>query len=127
MTRNTGLKYTCGSYFRSKSHEYFPSLLQIPNIIIGQNLEILAIVVRAAKIRHASLCVIIAGKSSHHLCIFCSLIEVAKELSVSQVLCICVGFGLLANLTRDLSQAEKKIVVILSVGGLVRSVIFFSA
>ena len=83
--------------------------------------------VRAAKIRHASLCVIIAGKSSHHLCIFCSLIEVAKELSVSQVLYICVGFGLLAHLTRDLSQAEKKIVVILSVGRLVRSVIFFSA
>ena len=88
MSHRTRLKYIRGSYFRSRSHEYFPSLLQIPNIIIGQNLKILAIVVRAAKIRHASLCVIIAEKSSHHLCIFCSLIEVAKELSVSQVLYI---------------------------------------
>ena len=81
---------------------------------MGQKLEIPAIVVRAAKIRHASLCVIIAGKSSHHLCIFCSLIEVAKELSVSQVLYICVDFWLLSHLTRDLSQAEMKMNVVSS-------------
>ena len=62
-----------------------PGRVMKDNIVFGQSSAFLAIVGRAAKIRHASLCVIIAGKSSHHLCIFCSLIEVAKELSVSQM------------------------------------------